>query len=148
VMCDAVTQHHFSNKHTMYTGRAPTTEADTLLNILTMYRKIKYRDHIVTLNLLAAELKRLDRYIQVLSLAAIWHHMWCLIRNHGIVLHHLRDAAKKHTMSRAEFQVGYIIPTNLSRLVITMHLMWSTCMRPTSTLTLHPEQHLLGVANK
>jgi hypothetical protein len=70
-MCDATTRHSFLSRQTMHHGRAPWTEKDTLQKILTMYQDLRDRDQIVTLNLLAAELKRLDRSVQCLYLGTI-----------------------------------------------------------------------------
>jgi hypothetical protein len=73
----------------MHQGRAPMTEVDSLHKILTMYR-----DHIVTLNLLAAELKRLDSFVQCLYLAAMRHHMWRHFKKHGAVRRRMMHVAK------------------------------------------------------
>jgi hypothetical protein len=50
-----------------------------------MYRELRGRDRIVTLNLLAAELKRLNRSVQCLSLGAIRCHIWRHIKKYGVV---------------------------------------------------------------
>jgi transposase-like protein len=84
-MCDVTTRHSFLSRQTMHKGRAPWTEKYTLQKILTMYQEMRDKDLIVTLNLLAAELKRLDRSVQGLSLTAILCRIWRHIKKHGVV---------------------------------------------------------------
>jgi hypothetical protein len=78
----------------MHQGRAPWMEKDTLHNILTIYRELRDRDWIFTLNLLAAEMKRLYRSVQGLSLAATRYHMWCDIKKHGGVWRRVTHVAQ------------------------------------------------------
>jgi hypothetical protein len=83
--CDATMWHPFLSRQMMHQGRAPWTEKDKLQKILTMYWELRNRDRIFTLNILAAELKRLDRSVQGLSLGVICRCIWRHIKKHGIV---------------------------------------------------------------
>jgi hypothetical protein len=91
---DAMTHHSVLNRHTMHQGISPMTEVDPLHKILTMYQELTYRDRIVTLNLLAAELKRLNRSVQGLSLAAIRCRIWHHIKKHGVVRRRMTHLAQ------------------------------------------------------
>jgi hypothetical protein len=59
-MYDATSRHAFLSKHTLHQGRKHKTEQAHLHKMLTRYRELRDRDRAVTLNLLAAELKRMD----------------------------------------------------------------------------------------
>jgi hypothetical protein len=78
----------------IHQGRVPWTEKDTLHKILTMYRELRDRDQTVTLNLLAAELKRLDRSVQGLSLGAIQRRIWRHVKKHGGVRRRVTHVAQ------------------------------------------------------
>jgi rhamnogalacturonyl hydrolase YesR len=64
----------------------PRPGGEPLDKILTMFRELRERDRIATLNMFAAELKILGRSIQALYMAAIQHHIWWNIKKHGVVL--------------------------------------------------------------
>jgi hypothetical protein len=102
-MC--VSWHSFLIRQAMHKGRAPWTEKDTLQKILTMHRELRDRDWIITLNLLAAELKRLDRSVQGLYLAAIRRHIWCHIKKHGIVQRSVTQQAQTTQYEQSFIQV-------------------------------------------
>jgi hypothetical protein len=70
-ICDATSMHTFLNKQTPHQGRKPKTEQARLHKMLTMYRELCNHDHVVMLNLLADELKRMDETVVGLSLVAI-----------------------------------------------------------------------------
>jgi hypothetical protein len=93
-MCNATMHQSFLNMQTMQQGRAPWTEKGTLHKMLKMYRELRYRDRIVTLNLLAAELKILDRFVQGLSLAATWRRIWHHTKNHVFFRRRVTHAAQ------------------------------------------------------
>jgi hypothetical protein len=90
--------------------RAPTTEADLLNNKFSMHRELRDRDHIVTLNIIAAELKRLDRYFQGLSLASIRYCIWRHIKKHGIVRRRVTCVAQntRYEQSVVQGWVSYV----------------------------------------
>jgi ABC-type lipoprotein export system ATPase subunit len=56
-MMDATTRHKFLNMQTLYSGRKPKIDDDTLDKVLTMYHKLRDNDHIFTLNMFAAEVR-------------------------------------------------------------------------------------------
>jgi hypothetical protein len=89
------------------------TEAESLHKILTMYWELIDMDLIITLNLLAAELKRLDRSVKGLSLAAIWHHSWHHIKKHGVVQHHVTHVAQNTRYKQSIIQ-GWVSYVNQS----------------------------------
>jgi hypothetical protein len=60
ILCDSTSRHQFLNRRSLHPGRKPKTIYSTLGIILKMYRDLREQDRVVTLNLLAAELKRLD----------------------------------------------------------------------------------------
>jgi transposase-like protein len=60
ILCDSTPRHQFLNRQSLHPGRKPNTINSTLGIILKMYRDLRDQDRVVTLNLLAAELKRLD----------------------------------------------------------------------------------------
>jgi hypothetical protein len=114
-MCDAMTQHSYLKRKKMHQGRAPWTEKGSLHKILTMYWGLRIRDWILTLYLLASELKGLDRSVQCLSLAAIrnhiWgRHIWCHIKKHGVVRRHVTHVAQNTCYEQSVIQdwVSYV----------------------------------------
>jgi hypothetical protein len=113
MMCNAMTRHSFLNRQTMYQGRATMIAADSLHNILTMYRDIRARDQIVTLNILAAERKRLDRSVQGLYLAAIRRRIWHHIKKHGVVRRRMSHVAKNTRYEKIIIQ-GWVSYVNRS----------------------------------
>jgi hypothetical protein len=147
-MCDAIARYSFLNIQTMYQGRAPMMKVDSLHKILKMHRDLRDRDRIVTLNLIAADLKRLDRSVQGLSLAALRRRIWRHINKHGIVQRHVTHVAHHTCYEQSVIQDWVSYLNQYIKIVITRHVMWSTLTIPTSTLTLHLERLLLGVANE
>jgi transposase-like protein len=109
-MCNATTRHSFLSQQKMHKGRAPWTEKDTLQKILTMYCELRDRDRIVTLNILAAEMKRLDRSVQGLSLAAIWRRLLRHIKKHGVVRRSVTHMAQNTRYEQSVIQgwVSYV----------------------------------------
>jgi hypothetical protein len=91
----------------MHTGRAQWTEKDTLQKILTMYQELRDRDRIFTFNLLAAELKRLDRSVKYLSLIAIRRRIWRHIKKHGVVRRRVTHVAQ-NTRYEQSFIQGWV----------------------------------------
>jgi RNase P/RNase MRP subunit p29 len=94
----------------MHQGRAPWTEKDKLRKILSMYQELRDRGRIVTLNIITAELKRLDRSVQGPSLGAIRHRVWRHIKKHGIVRRHVTHVAQKTHYEQSGIQgwVSYV----------------------------------------
>jgi hypothetical protein len=78
-----------------------------------MYRELRDRDRIVTLNILAAELKRLDRSVQGLSLGAIRHHIWRHIKKHGVVRRPVIHVAQNTRYEQSGIQ-GWVYYVNHS----------------------------------
>jgi hypothetical protein len=96
-----MTRHSFISRQTIYQGRDPWTEKDTLQKILTIHREL--RD-------LAAELKRLDRSVQGLYLGAIWRRIWRHIKKHGVVRHRVTQVAQNTRYEQIVIQgwVSYV----------------------------------------
>jgi hypothetical protein len=94
----------------MHQGIAPWTEKDTLQKILTMYRELRDRDRIVTLNLLDEELKRLGRSVQGLCLGAIRRRIWRHIKKHGVVRRRVTHVAQNTRYEQSVIQcwVSYV----------------------------------------
>jgi hypothetical protein len=111
MICDAMTWHSYLSMQTMHQGRAPWTEKESLHKILTMYRELRDRNRIVTLNILAAELKRLDRSVQGLPLAAIQRHIWHHIKKHGIVWGRVTHVAQNTRYEQSVMQ-GWVFYAN------------------------------------
>jgi transposase-like protein len=109
-MCNVTTRHSFLSRQTMHKGRAPRTEKDTLQKILTMYQELRDRDRIFTLNLLAAELKRLDRSVQCVSLTAIRRRIWRHIKKHGVFRRCLTHVAQNTRYEQSDIPgwVSYV----------------------------------------
>jgi transposase-like protein len=109
-ICDATTRHSFLSRQTMHKGRAPWAEKGTLQKILTMYQELRDRDRIVALNLLAVELKRLDRSVQGLSLTAIRRRIWRHIKKHGVVRRRVTHVAQNTRYEQSVIQgwVSYV----------------------------------------
>jgi hypothetical protein len=94
----------------MHKGRAPRKEKDTLHKILTIYQELRDRDQIVTLNLIDTELKRLDRYVQGLSLTSIRCRIWLHIKKHGVVRRRVTHVAQNTHYEQSVIQgwVSYV----------------------------------------
>jgi hypothetical protein len=71
IICDSTLRHQFINCRSLHPGRKPKTVEDTLGIIFKMYRDLRERDRVVTLNLLAAELKRLDPGVRTVIIYAL-----------------------------------------------------------------------------
>jgi hypothetical protein len=78
-----------------------------------MYRELRDRDRIVTLNFLAAELKRLDRSVQGLSSGAIRCRIWCHIKKHGVSRHRVTHVAQSTRYEQSAIQ-GWLSYVNHS----------------------------------
>jgi hypothetical protein len=76
-----------------------------------MYRELRDRDRIVTLNILAAELKRLDRSVQGMYLADIQCHIWCHTKTHGVVWCRVTHVAQNTRYEQSIIQ-GWVSYTN------------------------------------
>jgi hypothetical protein len=70
-MADANTRHQYLNRQTLHSGRKPKTDGDTLDKVMTIYREFMDHDHIVTLNMLASEVRRMDSGAKDLSISTI-----------------------------------------------------------------------------
>jgi hypothetical protein len=75
-----------------------------------MYQELRDRYRIVILNLLAAELNRLDRYVQGLSLTAIRRRIWRHIKKHGVVRRCVTHVAQNTSYEQSGIQgwVSYV----------------------------------------
>jgi hypothetical protein len=75
-----------------------------------MYRELRDRDRIITLNLISAELKRLDRSVQGISLGAIRRHIWRHINKHGVVQRRVThvDQNTRYDQSVIQGWVSYV----------------------------------------
>jgi hypothetical protein len=78
-----------------------------------MHRELIDRDRIITLNLLSAELKRLARSVQGLSLAATRNHIWHHIKKHGVVRRRVTHVAQ-NTRDEQSIIQGWVYYVNQS----------------------------------
>jgi hypothetical protein len=112
-MCNTKKWHSYLNRQTIHQGRAPWIESISLHKILIMYRELRDRDRIVTLNILAAELKRLDRSVQGMYLADIQCHIWCHTKTHGVVWCRVTHVAQNTRYEQSIIQ-GWVYYVNQS----------------------------------
>jgi hypothetical protein len=84
-MADATSRHAFLNEQTVHNGIRPKTDTHTLDKVLTSYRELRDNDRIVTLNMIAAEVRRMESGSKDLSLSAILHQIYRHLRKYGVV---------------------------------------------------------------
>jgi hypothetical protein len=71
ILCDSMVRHHFLNHRSLHPGRKLKIIDDTLGIILNMYFDLCKSDRVFPLNLLAAELKRLDPGARTVTMSAL-----------------------------------------------------------------------------
>jgi hypothetical protein len=109
-MCDHTNRHAFLRKQTVHQGRKPKTEQARLHKMLTMYRELHDRDHVIILNLLAAELNRMDETVDGLSLASIRRQIYRHLQKYGVVRHHITRVAQntRHDQAVVNDYIQYV----------------------------------------
>jgi hypothetical protein len=60
ILCDSMSRHQFLNRRSLHPGRKSKTIDGTLGIFFKMYRDLREQDRVITLNLLATELNRLE----------------------------------------------------------------------------------------
>jgi hypothetical protein len=106
-MSDAISRNAVLNKQTVHIGRRPKTGAETLDKMLTMYWELRDNDRIVTLNMRAAEVRRMDSGSKDLSLSAIRRRIYRQLRKYGGVRRRVTRVAQ-NTRCDEGFKVGYV----------------------------------------
>jgi hypothetical protein len=75
-------------------GQKTKTDGETLDKVLTMYHKLRGNDRIVTLNMIAAEIWRMDSGFKGLSLSTIHCQIYRHLRKYGGVHRHVTHVAQ------------------------------------------------------
>jgi hypothetical protein len=110
-MADATLMHAFLNKQTDHNGKRPKMGTKTLQNLLTMYRELRDNDHIVTLNMLAAKVWRMDSGSKDLSLSALRRRIYWHLHKCGVVRRCVARVTQK-TRYDEGFKAGYVAFVN------------------------------------
>jgi hypothetical protein len=111
ILCDSMSRHQFLNHQSLHPGRKPKTIDNTLGIILKMFRDLREQDRFVTLNLLAAELKRLDSGARNVTIPALRR----LINSHIIkfgVVRQLVTCVSQNTRHDMTVKAGYVAFVN------------------------------------
>jgi hypothetical protein len=95
----------------LHPGRKPKTIDSTLGIILKMYRDLRGRDWVVTLNLLDAELNRLDPGARTMTMAAIHLQINCHLLKFGVVRRCVTHVAQ-NTHHDMTVKAGYVAFAN------------------------------------
>jgi hypothetical protein len=103
--------HQFLNHKSLHPGRKPKTVDDTLGIIVNTYRDLCERDRVVTLNLLAAELKRLDPGSRTVTMPARRPRINRHIIKFGFVRRRVTRVAQK-TRHDMTVKAGYVAFVN------------------------------------
>jgi hypothetical protein len=144
ILCDSTSRHQFLNHRSLHPGRKPNTIDDTLGIILKMYRDLREQYRVVTLNLLATELKRLDPGPRNVTMPALCRH----INRHNIKFGVVRRSASsvaQNTPDAMTVKTGYVAFVNKERLESIVPVILSILMRQISILTWSVGQHWLDV---
>jgi transposase-like protein len=111
ILCDSTSRHQFLNHRSLHPGKKTKTIDDTLGIILKMYRDLREQDRVVTLNLLAAELKRLDPGARNVIMPALRRQINRHIIKCGVVRRRVNRVAQntRHDMT---VKAGYVAFVN------------------------------------
>jgi hypothetical protein len=109
-MADATTIHQYLNRQTLHSGQKPT-ESDILDRVLTMYHGSRDNDRIVTLNMLVAEVRRMDSGVKDLSRSAILHRIYRNLCKDGTTRNIVTRVAH-NTRYDAGAKAGYVAFVN------------------------------------
>jgi hypothetical protein len=111
ILCDSTSRHQFLNRRSLHPGRKPKTINSTLGIILKMYRDLRDQDRVVTLNLLAAELKRLDPGARNVTMPALRRRINRHLIKFGVVRRRVTRVAQntRHDMT---VKAGYVAFVN------------------------------------
>jgi hypothetical protein len=97
----------FLNKQTVHNGIIPNTDTEALDKVLLMYRELRGNDRIVTLNMIVAEVRRMDSGSKDLSLSAIQHQIcWHLCKYNAV--RHRATHMSQHMRYDEGFKAGYV----------------------------------------
>jgi hypothetical protein len=110
-MADASPRHAFLNRQNVHNGRRPTIGIGTLDNVLTMYRELRDNDRIVTLNMIVAEVRRMDSGSKDLHLSAIHCQIYRHLRKYGVIGCHITHVAQ-NTKHDEDVKSGYVAFVN------------------------------------
>jgi hypothetical protein len=108
---DATSRHALLNKQTVHRGKKPKTDGHTLDKVMTMYRELRDNDRIVTLNMLAADVRRMDIGSKDLSLSTIHRQIYPHLRKYVVIPRHVTHVAQ-NTIYDEGIKAGYVAFVN------------------------------------
>jgi hypothetical protein len=106
-MVDVTKRHPYLNRQPMYSERNTKTDSDTLDKVLTMYSESRGNFRIITLNMLASEVRHIVSGIKDLCLSASSHCLYRHLFKYGVVHHRVTHGAQ-HTRHDEGVDDGHV----------------------------------------
>jgi hypothetical protein len=110
-MMDATSRHACLSKQTIHNVIRPKTDTETLDKMLTIYRELRDNDRIVTLTMIAAEVRRMGSGSKDLSLSAIRRRIYRHLHK-KVFLRHSVTRAARNTRYDEGIKAGYVAFVN------------------------------------